>query len=339
LDEIFDRALRQSVVEEIATLSAEYPKTRILLTSRKVGYNPERLSEAGFLHVTLEDFDLKQILEFLGKWYQVAEDDEDKRTQLTDRLSRAINDSAAIREVSGNPLLLTLMAILNRSQELPRNRVALYRKASELLLYEWDANRALKAEDAFDIEDKQSLLRELAGDMQQERGGLAGNLIERGKLVARFRKSLEALGIADYHNKALALVQQLHERNFIIASAGGGFFSFVHRTFLEFFCASWFVNRLQSTREITIDQLRDQIFGAHWPEEKWQEVLKLIVGTVSEKDAALLIEFLLSLDGTKNDLANVILSVGCLFEVRNRKAIQRDGRRGLGKARPRGRLL
>jgi hypothetical protein len=321
LDEIFDQAARQTVVEEIATLSAEYPRAAVFVTSRKVGYKPERLDGAGFVHVNLEDFSQEQILAFLGRWYEIAEDEPEKRGQLTLRLASAIADSVAIRELAGNPLLLTMMAILNRSQELPRNRVTLYRKASEVLLYEWDANRALQADDVFDVEDKQALLRELAGDMQQEKVGLAGNLIERARLVARFKESLDHLGISNSHQKALALVKQLHERNFILAYAGGGFFSFVHRTFLEYFCASWFVYRLQSTRELTLDQLRDQVFGLHWKEEKWQEVLRLIAGMVSEKDAAILVEFLLSKDGNANQLSNLILAVSCLYEVRNRKSI------------------
>jgi hypothetical protein len=322
LDEIFDQSIRNSVVEEIVSFSAEYADALLLVTSRKVGYQPERLSSAGFLHETLEDFDQKQVIEFIHKWYLIAEDDDVKRKQLTGRLVSAIGDSASIRELAGNPLLLTMMAILNRSQELPRNRVTLYRKASEVLLYEWDANRALQAEDVFDVEDKQALLTELAGDMQQEKVGLAGNLIERSRLIDRFRKSLKELGIPNERTKAQALVRQLEERNFILASAGGGYFSFVHRTFLEYFCARWFVNRLQSTRELSLDNLRDKVFGSHWKDQKWHEVLRLIAGMVSEKDAAILIDFLLALDGSNDNLSNVILAAGCLYEVRNRNSIR-----------------
>jgi predicted NACHT family NTPase len=43
-----------------------------------------------------------------------------------ERLRKAINDSKSIAMLAGNPLLLTMMAILNRNQELPRDRVDLY---------------------------------------------------------------------------------------------------------------------------------------------------------------------------------------------------------------------
>ncbi|AEU38867.1 NACHT domain-containing protein [Granulicella mallensis] len=326
LDEIFTPATRHSVIEEIVTISGQYPQAQIVVTSRKVGYQPERLANAGFAHATLEDFDQSQIKEFLERWHRLAEDDESKRSQLRERLTRAIADSASIRELAGNPLLLTMMAILNRSQELPRNRVSLYRKASEVLLHDWDADRALQSTEKFDRDDKDRLLRDLAGEMQNAKGGLAGNLIERPLLIGRFKESLIQLGITDSHKSAIALVQQLEERNFIIASVGAGRFSFVHRTFLEYFCAAWFVERLGhkegSQLYLSFDQLRDEVYGQHWKEEKWREVLRLIAGMVHETKAEELIQFLINQDGTNEGLANLMLAAGCLYEVRNRKAIQ-----------------
>ena len=326
LDEIFTPATRSSVIEEIVTISAEYPQAQIVVTSRKVGYQPERLASAGFSHATLEDFDSAQIDEFLEKWHQVAEDDESIRRQLTERLMRGISESPSIRELAGNPLLLTMMAILNRSQELPRNRVSLYRKASEVLLHDWDANRALQTTESLDRDDKEKLLRDLAGEMQQAVGGLAGNLIEKHHLVNRFRQSLDQLGIPDSRTSALALVRQLEERNFILASVGADRFSFVHRTFLEFFCAAWFVERLDrregSEGHLSLDQLKQEVFAKHWKEEKWHEVLRLIAGMVHETKASELIELLMNQDSADERLANLGLAAGCLYEVRNRKAIQ-----------------
>jgi hypothetical protein len=325
LDEVFVPATRNSVIEEIIAISAEYPHAQIVVTSRKVGYQPERLASAGFIHATLEDFYAPQIDEFLEKWHRLAEEDEATRHQLSERLKRAITETASIRELAGNPLLLTMMAILNRSQDLPRNRVSLYRKASEVLLHDWDANRALQTAESLDRDDKEKLLRDLAGEMQQAGGGLAGNLIEKHHLVNRFRQSLDQLGISDSRSNALALVRQLEERNFILASVGADRFSFVHRTFLEYFCAAWFVERLDrregSDNYLSLDQLKLDVYGRHWADEKWQEVLRLIAGMVHETKAAELIEFLTSSDGTKSKMANLMLAAGCLYEVRNRKAI------------------
>jgi predicted NACHT family NTPase len=61
----------------------------------------------------------------------------------SETVAQAIRDSKSIRELAGNPLLLTMMAILNRNQELPRDRPELYNQASRVLLHQWDVERNL----------------------------------------------------------------------------------------------------------------------------------------------------------------------------------------------------
>jgi len=322
LDEIFDPSTRLSVIEEIVVLSASYALTPIVVTSRKVGYEPERLRSAGFLHATLEEFDLSQMFDFLRQWHRIAEDDDKERVLMLQRLERALQESPAIRELAGNPLLLTMMAILNRNQELPRSRVALYREASRVLLDDWDAKKALPVSE-FDREDKEALLRELADEMQQAEGGLAGNLIEQSKLKEKVQLFLERLPVHDSRRKARALVKHLQERNFILAYAGADCFSFVHRTFLEYYCADWFVDRFQKKQDLTLEQLKMDVFGRHWMDEKWHEVLRLIAGMVEEKKAEQLILFLMAQDGGYEKQANLMIAAGCLNEVRNRGAIKK----------------
>ncbi len=321
LDEIFDAPSRASVIDEIAALASRYPKARMVVTSRKLGYKPERLQAAGFAHATLEDFDDDQVRDFLTRWHKIAEDDPKERTRLQTRIERAIADSTAIRELAGNPLLLTMMAILNRNQELPRDRVELYREASRVLLGEWDASRALPA-DEFARQEKEALLRELAGDMQQLPGGLAGNLIDRDRLIDRFRKFLAGLGVQDSYQKALVMVEQLTKRNFILSFAGVERFSFVHRTFLEYYCAAWFVDRFEKKQELSLEELKTEVFGRHWKDEKWQEVLRLIAGMIEEKKAEELILYLMSLEGGDAQWRNLLLAAGCVSEVRNRRAVE-----------------
>lgn len=321
LDEIFDGPTRGSVIEEVAAFVVQYAIAPVVITSRIVGYEPERLHSARFTHATLEDFDSAQVSEFLRRWHDVAETDSRERARLQGQLHMAITDSSAIRELSGNPLLLTMMAILNRTQDLPRDRVELYREASRVLLHEWDASRAL-AVDTFARQEKEALLRELAGEMQQAAGGLAGNLIDRSSLIELFQKFLGGLGVPDPYTKSQSLVEQLMARNFILCYAGADRFAFVHRTFLEYFCAAWFIDRFQVRQTLSWGQLRDEVFGQHWKDEKWHEVLRLISGLVAEEKANSLIQHLMKQDGREADFANLMLAAGCLSEVRNRRAIQ-----------------
>jgi predicted NACHT family NTPase len=87
LDEIFDPPTRGSVIEEIVAFASRYTRAPVVVTSRIVGYEAERLSNAGFIHATLEDFDDKQVLEFLTKWHSAAEDDAKERSRLLDHRS------------------------------------------------------------------------------------------------------------------------------------------------------------------------------------------------------------------------------------------------------------
>jgi hypothetical protein len=214
-----------------------------------------------------------------------------------------------------------MMAILNRNQALPRDRVELYREASRVLLHEWDAHRALPV-DKFDRQDKEALLRDLAGTMQAGVGGLAGNLIERGRLVEVFRGFLKGIDIQNPYEMAQTLVSRLTERNFILSYSGADRFSFVHRTFLEFYCASWFVERLQVSQTLTFEALRDEVFEGHWRDEKWHEVLRLIAGMVSVEHAKELIEYLIARPrGRWYEYQNLFLAAGCVAEVRKRSAL------------------
>lgn len=143
LDEVFDPALRQTVVNQIIDFTTHYSLTRVVVTSRVIGYQHEALRNAGFGHHMLESLEPEQVTVFLQRWHALAfADDRERREKLT-RLERSIQDSAPVRELVQNPLLLTLTVLLNRHQELPRARAELYEQASRLLLQQWDASPAL----------------------------------------------------------------------------------------------------------------------------------------------------------------------------------------------------
>jgi len=44
-----------------------------------------------------------------------------------------------IRQLAGNPLLLTLMAVLARTKDLPHDLLRIYEEATDLLLEHWDS--------------------------------------------------------------------------------------------------------------------------------------------------------------------------------------------------------
>jgi predicted NACHT family NTPase len=326
LDEVFDLGKREDVITDIHRFTNEYPHVRVIVTSRVIGYKPQRLRDAEFRHFMLQDLEPEQIQGFINRWHELTFNDQIDRLRKQERLQRAIDTSKAITELAGNPLLLTMMAILNRNQELPRDRATLYEQASRVLLHQWDVERAL-VEDyrldpkTIDYKDKQAMLRQVAYRMQTSTKGLAGNLISVGdleKILSRYLKNIEF----DHPTKvARVMINQLRTRNFMLCFLGADYYAFVHRTFLEYFCAWEFVWQFKETQTLSIKDLNCEVFGKHWQDETWHEVLRLITGMIEPRFVCETLDYLMAQNGEQEKFINLFLAAKCLAEVRNRLLI------------------
>ncbi|QIR38301.1 NACHT domain-containing protein [Tolypothrix sp. PCC 7910] len=325
LDEVFDSGKREDMITAIHRFTNEYPQVQVIVTSRVIGYKPQRLRDAQFRHFMLQDLDSQQIQDFINRWHNLTFKYQVDQQRKKERLLRAINTSKAITELAGNPLLLTMMAIINRNQELPRDRAELYKKASELLLYKWDVERALSHEQhlptTIDYQDKQAMLRQVAYYMQTSKKGLAGNWISASNLEKIFTDYLKNLEISEPRDKARRLINQLRTRNFMLCFLGADYYGFVHRTFLEYFCAWEFVWQFKETQTLSLTELKQEVFGKHWQDETWHEVLRLIAGMIEPRFVAALIEYLMLQNGEQQKFTNLFLAAKCLAEVRKRSVI------------------
>jgi predicted NACHT family NTPase len=326
LDEVFEPGKREDLITDIIRFTNEYPQVGVVVTSRPIGYKPQRLRDANFRHFMLQDLEAEQIAEFIHRWHDLTFNNEVDKTKKRERLQTAINSSRAIRELAGNPLLLTMMAILNRNQELPRDRPELYNQSSRLLLHQWDVERELVEDEkldpkTIDYKDKQAMLRQVAYRMQANEKGLAGNLISAENLEDILTDYLKKKEFSDARDKARRIIHQLRTRNFILCFLGADYYAFVHRTFLEYFCAWEFVWQFEKTQNLTIAGLIDETFGKHWQDESWQEVLCLIAGMIEAKFVGEILEYLMAQDGEKEKFINLFLAAKCLSEVRNRTGI------------------
>ncbi|MGB3509173.1 MAG: HEAT repeat domain-containing protein [Microcoleaceae cyanobacterium] len=325
LDEVFDPTKREEVITDIHRFTNDYKNVRVIVTSRVIGYKPQKLRDAEFNHFMLQDLSAEQVEDFIQRWHDLTYQDEAERERKRERLKRAIKDSSAIKELAGNPLLLTMMAILNRNQELPRDRAELYNQASRVLLHQWDMERALidaKIDPiTIDYKDKQAILRHVAYFMQGNIPGLAGNLILGNDLERMISEYLKSIDINNVRTVARALMEQLRSRNFILCFVGAEYYAFVHRTFLEYFCAWEFVWQFKETQSLGIDGLINEVFSQHWRDEKWHEVLRLIAGMIDAKFVGEVISYLMEQEGEEEKFLNLFLAGKCLFEVRSRHGI------------------
>ena len=67
LDEVFDRAMQATIIDDIIRFAGQYPQAQILITSRVIGYSPEKFQQAEFCHFTIQPLDTDEIHEFIDR--------------------------------------------------------------------------------------------------------------------------------------------------------------------------------------------------------------------------------------------------------------------------------
>ncbi|WP_229414773.1 NACHT domain-containing protein, partial [Moorena producens] len=327
LDEVFEPGKREDVITDIHRFTNQYPKVQVIVTSRVIGYKPQRLRDAEFRHVMLQGLESEQIQTFIEQWHELTFTDQADKDRKQERLQKAIKTCSRIRQLAQNPLLLTMMAILNHNQELPRDRSELYNQSSRLLLHQWDVELALLEDNrvdpkTIDYQDKQEILGKVAYFMQGNQGGLARNLISGEDLERIIKEELKLREVSNPRAVAKVMINQLRTRNFIFCSIGADYYAFVHRTFLDYFCAREFVRKFEKKQDISLAQLKTEVFGKHWRDEYWHEALQLIVGMIDSTKGGEIIEYLMAQGGVEDDFNNLFLAGDCLSEVRNRYEIK-----------------
>ncbi|UKO97105.1 NACHT domain-containing protein [Nostoc sp. UHCC 0870] len=326
LDEVLDQGRRKQITTDIINFKNTYPQSRILITSRIVGYDNQQFTQANFRHFRLQDLDSEQIKGFIEQWHNLTFKDKDDGNRKRDRLLACIN-FAPFKELVGNPLLLTMMAILNRHEDLPRDRATLYDNSAKLLLQRWDQEKPVPPVDKGNIKldyfHKKQILRHIACRIQGNRHVNPHNLfIDANAIEEIISQYLNSKGFEKARENAISLREELTSRSFILCFFGGDNYGFVHRTFLEYFCAYHFIYAFQTEQSLTLPEIQQDIIVAHWKDEAWREVIILIAGILVEEHTGKLIECLMTQDGEANGFENLIIAADCLRNARSRYPIK-----------------
>ncbi|MEU4084845.1 HEAT repeat domain-containing protein [Streptomyces aureus] len=332
LDELFDPRIRYDTHHRIAAFAARYPAARVIVTSRAIGYQRAVLDNAEFSHHMLQDLDGPQISDFSHRWYALScRHDSALAERLAGQLLAAVTDSRPVRELAGNPLLLTILAIIGRRKILPRDRRGVYEHAVTVLVAHWDQQaKHLETQlpdgvastlDALGERERTRLLQLLARAMQEGTGGIAGNHIHGSDLERLIGEHLRARYEIPPPLAATcsrAMVAQLRERNFILSRYGGEVYGFVHRAFLEYLAATDIIQRIKDDWDRTPRQYVEEIVTAHAGDPAWHEVLLLLIGELGERAAAAAVDRILLLHRKRSDLSDVshvVLALRALAEV------------------------
>ena len=257
LDEVADDAQKQFVCQAVADFAQGlFAPCRMVLTCRTFSYRNQDWVVPGFTDLELAELSQERIERFIAAWFEAlgeegvltAEQARHKRATLWPAIGER-----GLRELAGNPLQLTNMAVLHRVETLPDNRALLYDRLVSLLLLHWD--RARFDKDALAV--PLVTLREEADCREAEFvDGLAwlawqvhdpkrGNQPGRPADIAELelRGALERLhpsqddtpaGRARKADWALRVVAVLRRRGALLREEGRGVFRFPHRSYQEF---------------------------------------------------------------------------------------------------------
>ena len=278
LDEV-PKDRREEAESTLRDLSARWPRTPLVVTSRPIGY---RRPGSEFVELDLLDFDQGQRLEFLSRWFGRASAARDR--DRADQVMKVLRTHSGLWDLAGNPLYLTLMALLfEEGKEPARNRSTLYEQVFDLLLdgRHRPEGRPIEAKKAV-----YQVLRRLAFDMthdnldKEPKGDLEARLLheEFDVLCAPLRR------VPAWERSLGTFLTDLAEQTAILGPHDGptSDWRYWHRTFREALAAEQLAEELTVGDEASILARAREISG---DESRWAEPFALLVGRAEDPDA------------------------------------------------------
>jgi hypothetical protein len=323
LDEVFDPDDRRRIIDQFQAFASRYPGCRVVVTSRIAGYDRTSLGLAGFAHYTVMPLTLGHIRNFADRWYRHYTLEGTERT--AQGLVQRIVESPRLLDLAGNPLLLTMMAVIYKDRDLPNERWRLYERCAETLLEDWDLSKGIEDEDfklavAIRTAQKSEMLQRVARYMlDHAQPGSELNAIAYGPLreiLAGYLAVKYQCSDGEAEAIAVDILRHLMERTYVLAGVGERVFGFVHRTFMEYFAACSCLAEFNA-RKSDFTWLNEEIFGAHWQDPAWEEVLLLLIAMLHDQGTPIgdVVTALLRPDRSDSLPCNLAFAARCLGEA------------------------
>ncbi|AFY56430.1 putative NTPase (NACHT family) [Rivularia sp. PCC 7116] len=303
LDEVAQENQQVKIVQHIESFLQEFSRNQVIITSRPAGYERGYFRVDGFPHYEIQAFDDRKIKFFIRQWYESHCSDKVEASPQIKNLETAIEKQDRIKLLAKNPLLLTIIVLINRvGAEFPKERYKLYESAVETLLTAWDAGKELNYSLPLEYlkpRDFQPLMRQIAywihskGSTKDREGG---TLINKDDLIQQLsqciirrykRKNIE---LYEAKEEAKSFLEYIQERSGLLDIQGRNCYAFVHKTFQEYLAAEDIDYRHQNddSFQVVLDNIRNHLHDPHW-----REVLLLLVAKQKSNKAATAISLIL----------------------------------------------
>lgn len=274
---------RKDVWQAISSLAeGVYASCRWVASCRILSFDASEATK-GVQERTLQPLTKEHIKEFIGRWYRVLEEmgelSSARAENLTSHLQKQ-TQGEALQELARNPMLLTIMAIVQTYYgTLPEERARLYQACVETLLLRWQMPKE-SAEEGKALPDMLAAL----GVNQQKLERLLWEIAWQAHSEAVVReeradiKESEIMALAAKHlggyNKAEQFLTYTEQRAHLLVGRGGlgeRVYSFPHRTFQEYLAACYLTPGIRLPKQAP--QLAE--YG-----DTWREVLNLASGAL-----------------------------------------------------------
>lgn len=291
LDEIVNLKARESVSDKISGFTRLYPRAKVIVTSRVVGFDERPFIQraTGFTIVTLDELSFDQISRYSRTWFYLTL--KGNRATARERhahLSELVRTRPQLATLAGNPLLLAILAIVARSRELPAERAKLYEHALKVFCHQWDFRRHVDLPQDSPLselqeDDKLDLLRQIAWSML-EGDGLRVNVIDKDRLqevaCAYFKDECWwPSEPARCKTASRQMIEMLETRNYVLCQQGAGkLYGFVHRTFLEYLVAAQLLHRVEKVGDLDMNALCGNHIIPNAADDSWREIIRLLAG-------------------------------------------------------------
>ncbi len=297
LDEAPERRMRERIARLFERATQAFQKCDFLVSTRPQTNVGDSVL-AGFHPVRIGELDPPEIRTFFDHFARALALSDAESKNFKEGLETALDSRPEIREMAGNPVMLTALAVLQHNdQRLPEYRVELYGS-----ILGWLASAKENKEGRPPAEKCLEYMRKLALGMQDAPGGRLAQMNKRSAaefLAGEFGGSVEA-------------TEDLLERETLdtgIISSAGADLKFWHLSFQEYLAA----------REIASLSERQQIeriveSGKLYHPE-WRETMRLLGGVLRQQGEAKiegLFQAILGKLGARSKLADQVRCVALL---------------------------
>ena len=323
LDEVADVKMRHRVSRIIDLFTIRFRNgNRFVVTSRIVGYTEGACLAEGYRITQVRNFKRADVKLFLAHWNHAIEatlDEKDnayaqqEAERQTNALLQGLEDRKCVQELAFNPLLLTVIALVqrNKREKLPQ-RTKLYEEAIEVLLWKWDEAKGLTDDSAMADSKKNagdlcSMLEPIALWMMEHQPEKIDTVELRRQLGQKFAEMMQDLKQVDHEVEKF--FQWITERSSLLAAWDQGKkYSFRHPTFQEHLAARAVADR-NDYIPFTLGRLDNS---------RWREVILLQAGYLGTKDKQRVTHLIKSIMDHRCEpepYHNLVLAAECLRDV------------------------